>query len=72
MNYLALFLSFFQIGLLSFGGGMAAIPLIQEQVVDQHHWLTLTEFADLVTISEMTPGYPTLIGSGQHCSRVPL
>ena len=56
MNYLALFLSFFQIGLLSFGGGMAAIPLIQEQVVDQHHWLTLTEFADLVTISEMTPG----------------
>ena len=51
MNYLALFLSFFQIGLLSFGGGMAAIPLIQEQVVDQHHWLTLTEFADLVTIS---------------------
>lgn len=54
--YLELFLSFFQIGLLSFGGGMAAIPLIQAQVVTQHSWLTLTEFTDLVTISEMTPG----------------
>ena len=36
MNFLDLFFSFFQIGLLSFGGGMAAIPLIQEQVVDGH------------------------------------
>lgn len=51
-----LFLSFFQIGLLSFGGGMAAMPLIQTQTVDLHGWLSLTEFADLVTIAEMTPG----------------
>ncbi len=51
-----LFLSFLQIGLLSFGGGMAAMPLIQAQVVDLHGWLSLTEFADLVTIAEMTPG----------------
>lgn len=56
MNYLDLFLSFFQIGLLSFGGGMAAMPLIQAQVVDHHGWLTLAEFTDLITISEMTPG----------------
>ena len=56
MIYWELFLSFFQIGLLSFGGGMAAVPLIQAQVVTKHGWLSLTEFTDLVTISEMTPG----------------
>lgn len=62
MIYLQLFLSFFQIGLFSFGGGMAAMPLIQNQVVDIHGWLTLTEFTDLITISEMTPG-PIAINS---------
>lgn len=56
MIYLELYWSFFQIGLFSFGGGMAAIPLIQAQVVDLHAWLTLTEFTDLITIAEMTPG----------------
>jgi len=60
--YLKLFLSFFQIGLLSFGGGYAALPLIKEQVVEQHHWLTMTEFTDLITIAEMTPG-PIAINS---------
>ena len=34
--------------------GMASIPLIQNQVVNIHHWLTLTEFTDLITIAEMT------------------
>ena len=56
MSYLDLFWSFFQIGLLSFGGGMAAIPLISQQVVTKHGWLTMAEFTDLVTIAEMTPG----------------
>jgi Chromate transporter. len=56
MTLLQLFLSFFQIGLFSIGGGMAAMPLIQNQVVNLHHWLTLTEFTDLITIAEMTPG----------------
>jgi len=62
MIYLQLFWSFFQIGLFSFGGGFAAMPLIQSQVVDIHGWLTLTEFTDLITISEMTPG-PIAINS---------
>ena len=62
MPYLELFLSFFQVGLFSVGGGLAALPLIQNQVVDLHHWLTLTEFTDLVTIAEMTPG-PIAINS---------
>ncbi len=56
MIYLQLFWSFFQIGLFSFGGGMAAMPMIQNQIVSIRGWLTLTEFTDLVTISEMTPG----------------
>lgn len=56
MIYLQLFWSFFQIGLFSFGGGFAAMPLIQSQVVNNHGWLTLTEFTNLITISEMTPG----------------
>ena len=54
--YLELLWSFFQIGLFSIGGGYAAMPLIQAQVVDQHGWLTLSEFADIITISQMTPG----------------
>lgn len=56
MIYLELFLSFLQIGLFSFGGGYAAMPLIQGQVVSQHGWLTMSEFTDLITISQMTPG----------------
>lgn len=56
MIYLQLFLSFFQIGLFSFGGGYAAMPLIQNQVVTGHHWLTMAEFTDLITLSQMTPG----------------
>lgn len=53
---LKLFLSFIQIGLFSVGGGYAAIPLIQNQIVDTHHLMTLEEFTDLITIAEMTPG----------------
>lgn len=62
MRLLQLFWSFFQIGIFSIGGGMAALPLIQNQVVNLHHWLTLTEFTDLITIAEMTPG-PIAINS---------
>ena len=56
MIYLQLFLSFLQIGMFSFGGGYAAMPLIQGQVVTLHGWLTMSEFTDLITISQMTPG----------------
>ena len=55
-NTIQLFLSFLQVGMFSVGGGYAAIPLIQSQVVEQHGWLTMQEFTDLVTIAEMTPG----------------
>lgn len=56
MIYWQLFLSFLQIGALSFGGGYAAMPLIEAQIIRTHGWLTTAEFADLVTIAEMTPG----------------
>lgn len=62
MMYLRLFISFFQIGLFSIGGGYAALPLIQEQIVEINKWLTITEFTDLITIAEMTPG-PIAINS---------
>ncbi|MEF9939421.1 MAG: chromate transporter [Clostridium sp.] len=62
MIYLQLFLSFLQIGAFSFGGGYAALPLIQNQVVEIHGWLSLGEFTDLITISQMTPG-PIAINS---------
>ena len=62
MIYLQLFLSFLQIGLFSFGGGYAAMPLIQGQVVTAHGWLSMSEFTDLITISQMTPG-PIAINS---------
>lgn len=56
MIYLELLWSFIQIGLFSIGGGYAAIPLIQTQTVEIHNWLSMSEFTDLVTIAEMTPG----------------
>lgn len=62
MIYLQLFWSFFQIGLFSIGGGYAAMPLIQHQVVELHGWLTMSQFADIITISGMTPG-PIAINS---------
>lgn len=51
-----LFFSFIQVGLFSVGGGYAAIPLIQDQIVNIHQLMTLEQFSDLITIAEMTPG----------------
>lgn len=56
MILLQLFLSFLQIGLMSVGGGYAAIPLIRSQAVEVHGWLTESQFMDLAAIAEMTPG----------------
>ena len=56
MIYFQLFLAFLQIGAFSFGGGYAAMPLIQAQVIEKYHWLTLNDFTNLITIAEMTPG----------------
>ncbi|HOX54076.1 MAG: chromate transporter [Candidatus Omnitrophica bacterium] len=51
-----LFFEFFKIGLFTFGGGYAMIPLIEKEIVNKYHWLTTEQFVDLVAIAEMTPG----------------
>ena len=56
MIYLELFLSFFKIGIFGFGGGYAMLSLIQSEVVVSRGWVTSSEFADIVAISQMTPG----------------
>ena len=56
MLLLKLFFAFIQVGLFSIGGGYAAIPLIQEEIVNVYGLMTMEEFTDLITVAEMTPG----------------
>ena len=53
---LQLYISFLKIGLLGFGGGYTMLALIQSEMVTKHGWLTVEEFADIVAISQITPG----------------
>lgn len=74
MLLLELFFAFIWVGLFSVGGGYAAIPLIQEQIVNIHGLMTMEEFSDLITVAEMTPG-PISINSatfvGMRLSGIP-
>ncbi len=56
MVYLKLFLTFLKIGLFMFGGGYAAIPLVQKEIIEMRNWVTPKEFIDILAIAEMTPG----------------
>lgn len=56
MVYLQLIYAFFKIGLFGFGGGYAMISLIQYEVVEHFQWMTTQEFADIIAISQITPG----------------
>ena len=56
MVYLQLFYAFFKIGLFGFGGGAAMLPLIQFELVEHYHWVSSAEFANMVAVSQMTPG----------------
>lgn len=56
MIYWQLLIVYLKIGIFGFGGGYAMLSLIQYEVVDKYHWLTLKEFTDIVAISQMTPG----------------
>ena len=69
MIYLELFLTFLQIGAVSFGGGYAMISLIREHVLS-HNWLSESDFLNMVAVSESTPGpiavnMATFIGASQ-------
>ncbi len=56
MIYWQLILVYLKIGTFGFGGGYAMLSLIQYEIVEHHHWLTLQQFTDVVAISQMTPG----------------
>ena len=66
MIFFYLFITFFQIGLFGFGGGYGMLSLIQGEVVHHWHWMTTSEFTDIVAISQMTPG-PIGINSATYC-----
>lgn len=51
-----LFIAFFRTGLFGFGGGMATLPLIQEEIVERYQWLTMEEFTDAVALGNSLPG----------------
>ncbi len=71
MIYLALFYTFFKIGLFGFGGGYGIISLIQYEVVASHKWMTSAEFTNIIAISQMTPG-PIGINSATYCGYTTL
>lgn len=73
--FLNLFYTFFKIGLFGFGGGYAMLSMIQGEVVNQHAWISASEFTDIVAVSQMTPGpiginsatyvgYAAVVGAG--------
>lgn len=69
MIYLELFLAFLKVGLFSFGGAYAAIPLIRD-VVLEHAWMSDEQIAYIIAVSESTPGpimvnMATYVGSTQ-------
>ena len=65
MIYLKLFYVFFKVGLFSFGGGYAILPLMQHEVVDVNKWINYKDFVDIVAISQITPG-PISINLATH------
>ena len=54
--YTELFRTFFKIGIVTFGGGYAMIPLIESEVVDKHQWVSKDELLDLIAIAQSCPG----------------
>ena len=65
MIYLQLFISYLKIGFFGFGGGYAMLSVIQNEIVEKQGWLTTAQFADIVAISQMSPG-PIAINSATY------
>ena len=55
-TYFQLFITFFKIGLFTFGGGWAMISIIEREIVDKHHWLNREDFLDLLAVAQSLPG----------------
>ena len=62
MILIDLFITFLIIGISAFGGGYTVMPLIQNYIVDSRHWITMNELADIISLSQMTPG-PIMINA---------
>jgi chromate transporter len=56
MNYVKIFLAFFLPGILGYGGGPSSIPLIENEVVDRYHWLTVHQFSEVLALGNALPG----------------
>ena len=69
MIFFWLFVTFFEIGVFGFGGGYGMLSLIQNETVEHWHWLSSSEFTDIVAISQMTPG-PIGINSATYIGYV--
>lgn len=54
--FLQLFCTFFKIGALTFGGGLAMLPMLNREIVDKKHWATEDELLDYYSIGQCTPG----------------
>ena len=65
MIFWQLFISYLKIGFFGFGGGYAMLSLIQNEIVVQHQWMTNAEFADIIAVSQITPG-PIAINSATY------
>ena len=55
-EYLDLFLTFFKMGAMTFGGGYAMIPLVERELIKKRGWITMDEVMDYYTIAQITPG----------------
>ena len=55
-EYLELFLTFAKMGVMTFGGGMAMLPILQREIVEDRHWATEEELVDYYAIGQCTPG----------------
>ena len=56
MNYLRLFAAFAKVGVLTFGGGYAMIPMLEREIVDRHGWASSEELMDYYAVGQCTPG----------------
>lgn len=71
MELFKLFITFFKIGLFTFGGGYAMISQIKEEMIKKKHWLSEDELMQIITIAESTPGpiainLATYVGYQRH------
>ncbi len=62
---LQLFITFFKIGLFTFGGGYAMIAVIEREIIEKKGWISHEDFLDVVAIAESTPG-PLAINSATY------